>query len=186
LAIAIVLFISVIAALAARYFRGGLKTSVPRWIDGMVRRATARLPPEQRVRMDEEWRSHINDVDGNVEKIYVAVGLNLAAKRLISRNHQKLAREINFRRAAGNEHFHFDLAPCCQFVDKDAIVVVVDVVAVDEKSGKVTFICGTIHYRSCPNHQPFAHRSLSFPSRTDAELANLGGPPNSPSVAPII
>jgi len=186
LAIAIVLFISVIAALAARYFRGGLKASVPRWIDRLVRRATARLPAEQRVRMDEEWRSHINDVDGNIEKIYVAAGLNLAAKRLISRNHQKLARQTNFRQAAGHERFHFELAPCCQFVGKDAIVVVVDVVVVDESTEEVTFICGTIHYRSCPNHQSFAHRSLSFPSRTDAELANLGGPPSSPSVAPIV
>jgi hypothetical protein len=182
LAIALILLVALIATLVERYLRGGLKTLIPRSIDRLVRRATARLPEEQRVRMDEEWRSHINDVDGNVEKIYVAVGLNLAAKRLISRNHQKLAREINFRRAASHDRFHFDLAPCCQFVGKDAIVVVVDVVAVDVISGDVTFICGTIHYRSCPNHQRFAHRSLFFPGRTDAELANLGGPPGSHSV----
>jgi hypothetical protein len=126
--------------------------------------------------MDEEWRSHINDVDGDIEKIYVAVGLNIAAHRLISSDKYTPGREASYNLSAGNRNFWFKLAECCSVPSDDSLVVVIDVIGSDQISGDITFICATIHYAACPNHLHQPHRSIPFPTRTKAEQAILHPP----------
>jgi sugar transferase len=54
-----------------------------RWLTKRVMlRAVSRLPAEQQ-RFDEEWRSHLDEVPGDVGKLMTALGFLLAARRMM-------------------------------------------------------------------------------------------------------
>jgi lipopolysaccharide/colanic/teichoic acid biosynthesis glycosyltransferase len=50
----------------------------------VIRKAVARLPQNQRERFEEEWQSHIDEVPGEIGKIYVALGCLFAARKMAS------------------------------------------------------------------------------------------------------
>ena len=56
------------------------------WIqERAVRAAVRRLPCEHQERFNEEWRSHLNDVPGELAKTWVALGFLRAAKQISTR-----------------------------------------------------------------------------------------------------
>jgi hypothetical protein len=59
-----------------------LREWAPRIGERIVRRAVARLPPEDQERMGEEWRSHINDTPGTLTKLWEAAGCLSASRRI--------------------------------------------------------------------------------------------------------
>jgi hypothetical protein len=72
----------VLGALAAA-LRKVAAAEITAWSPSVVRTlikfAVRRLPEDQRVRFDEEWQSHVNEVPGQVGKLFVAVGFLIAA-----------------------------------------------------------------------------------------------------------
>jgi hypothetical protein len=59
------------------------------WItQHLVERAVSRLPEEERDRFEEEWWAHINELPGNLAKVYAAWGCLCASKAI---NHISLA-----------------------------------------------------------------------------------------------
>ena len=53
------------------------------WIVGaLIRRAVDRLPEEQKERREEEWRSHVNDIPGDLGKIVTTLGFAVASHHL--------------------------------------------------------------------------------------------------------
>lgn len=74
-AFAVAVFGSALSRLLADDFRAW----VPRLIEFLIRRAVSNLPEDGRERMDEEWRSHVNDIPGDLWKIAVAADLSRAA-----------------------------------------------------------------------------------------------------------
>jgi len=59
-----------------------LKAWVPWITEWLVKRAVAVLPEERRERFEEEWRSHLDDVPGQIGKLIVALGLLTAAQKM--------------------------------------------------------------------------------------------------------
>jgi lipopolysaccharide/colanic/teichoic acid biosynthesis glycosyltransferase len=66
----------------ARQFADEFKAWTPWVIDRLVRKAVARLPENQRERFEEEWRSHINEIPGEIGKFVVALGFVSAARKM--------------------------------------------------------------------------------------------------------
>ena len=55
------------------------------WIvEHLVRRAVSKLPEAQRERFEEEWRSHIDEMPGDVGKLLAAIGFGSAARDISS------------------------------------------------------------------------------------------------------
>jgi hypothetical protein len=53
-----------------------------RWLtERVILRAVSKLPAEQQ-RFDEEWRSHLDDVPGDVGRLITSLGFLLAARRM--------------------------------------------------------------------------------------------------------
>jgi hypothetical protein len=53
------------------------------WIvEHLVRRAVSKLPEAQRERFEEEWRSHIDEMPGDVGKLLAAIGFGSAARQM--------------------------------------------------------------------------------------------------------
>jgi len=58
---------------------------LPWFQERAIQAAVRRLAPEQRERYNEEWRSHLSDVPGEIAKTWVAVGFLRAALVMSSR-----------------------------------------------------------------------------------------------------
>jgi hypothetical protein len=56
----------------------------PTWTDLLIKRAVRRLPVDLQDRMLEEWREFVSDAPGQFAKLKRALGLNYAAKRIVS------------------------------------------------------------------------------------------------------
>jgi len=81
--VAVVIFLlGIVAAAASRLLADEFKAWIPWTVDRLIRRAVGRLPADRRERLNEEWRSHVNDVPGEVGKLAVALGTLLAAGRV--------------------------------------------------------------------------------------------------------
>lgn len=76
---AIGIVLAVIVAVMARLIADDIKAWIPRITDALIDRAVAKLPEDQRLRYAEEWRSHVNDVPGDLGKLFVAMHLVAAA-----------------------------------------------------------------------------------------------------------
>lgn len=59
-----------------------LKAWTPWTTEQLIRLATSRLPADQRERFGEEWRSHVDEIPGEIGRIFVAVGLVIAAFKM--------------------------------------------------------------------------------------------------------
>ena len=72
------------------------------WIaEWLVERAVAKLPEDKRERYGEEWRSHINEVPGDIGKIVVAFGLGSASRAIaLAFGEGTQHRSIGFQRRA--------------------------------------------------------------------------------------
>ncbi len=63
------------------------------WIqERAIQTAVRRLRPDQRERYNEEWRSHLNEVPGEIAKTLVAIGFVRAAKEMSPRQEHDFSR----------------------------------------------------------------------------------------------
>jgi hypothetical protein len=77
--VAFTICISATGKLVADDFRAW----APRLTEWLVAHAVARLPEDQRDRYGEEWRSHVNDIPGDLSKIFWAVRYMSAARKVL-------------------------------------------------------------------------------------------------------
>jgi Bacterial sugar transferase len=84
-------------SLLSRLFADQIAASIPWLIEHFLQRAIDRLPSEQRERYSEEWRSHINDVPGDLGKLVSSLGCLLAAGRIASDVHARPALKLFIR-----------------------------------------------------------------------------------------
>jgi Bacterial sugar transferase len=80
----IVLLWGVIAGAFSQQLTDEFKAWIPWIVRRVIRKAVARLPQNQRERFEEEWQSHIDEVPGEIGKIYVALGCLFAARKMAS------------------------------------------------------------------------------------------------------
>jgi hypothetical protein len=81
--IAIVYFFGrTLSAAGARILADEIKAWIPWFTERFLKIAIRRLPEHQHDRFREEWRSHINEVPGEVGKLIDALGFIVAAKRI--------------------------------------------------------------------------------------------------------
>jgi hypothetical protein len=87
------LLITVAGGAATTLVCSELKAWLPFVVDKLICAAGSGVKDDQlRSRLDEEWRSHVNDVPGSAAKIYVALGFIVAARSL-SKNQVKSRRK---------------------------------------------------------------------------------------------
>ncbi len=76
-------FLAAVAiAFLARQSADELKAWTPWIVRRFIRFAVARLPEHRRGRFDEEWSSHVQDIPGEIGKIFVACGFIFAAVKI--------------------------------------------------------------------------------------------------------
>jgi hypothetical protein len=81
---------AILIAAAGRLLSDDVKEWLP-WITRrLIERAVSRLPENERERLEEEWWSHVNELPGNLAKVYVAWGYLSASKAI---NHIALSGE---------------------------------------------------------------------------------------------
>ncbi len=82
---AIIVFLGgIIAAAFSQQLTDEFKAWMPRIVRRVIRKAVNRLPEDQRERFEEEWRSHVDEVPGEIGKICVALGFLSAARKMTS------------------------------------------------------------------------------------------------------
>src|SRR6185369_7288448 len=69
--------VGVIGAAMARMLAEDFKEWAPFIVEKLIQLVLSKLPAEQQDRFAEEWRSYVNDVSGQIAKLWVAVGFNL-------------------------------------------------------------------------------------------------------------
>ena len=73
---------AILIPITARLIGDDLKEWLP-WITRhLIERAISRLPEKERERFEQEWWAHINDVPGNLAKVYEAWGCLSASKSI--------------------------------------------------------------------------------------------------------
>lgn len=72
----------VMGAVLSRQLSDEFKAWTPWIVDRIVRFAVSRAPPDLRKRLDEEWRSHLAEIPGDLGKLLVAVGFVCASFEL--------------------------------------------------------------------------------------------------------
>jgi hypothetical protein len=87
------IFAALFTAALSGLFAEELRAWIPRMIESTIRHAVDQLRAGQRERYAEEWRSHINQMPGQIGKFAVAVGFLLAARRMASIGKLALASE---------------------------------------------------------------------------------------------
>jgi hypothetical protein len=74
--------VAILHAVLGKLFADESKAWLP-WVTERITRLAARkLPLDQQARYYEEWRSHLNQVPGELAKLYVALGFVTAARRM--------------------------------------------------------------------------------------------------------
>src|SRR5260370_3401947 len=68
-----------------KLFADELRGWLPWFQQRAIQAAVRKLPSEQKERYNEEWRSHLNEVPGEIAKTWVALGFLRAAKEISSR-----------------------------------------------------------------------------------------------------
>lgn len=71
-----------VAAMVATIGCQELKAWTPRIVRVLINKSVALLPTELRGRMREEWQSHVEDLPGDVWRIWTAFGFLIAARRM--------------------------------------------------------------------------------------------------------
>jgi hypothetical protein len=70
---------AVIVSAAGKLVADDFKAWIPWLTSRLINCAVAKLPEAQRARYAEEWRAHVNDVPGDLSKLFVALSLLPAA-----------------------------------------------------------------------------------------------------------
>jgi hypothetical protein len=94
----------ILLAIVQRLVSADVEAWSPVVIDWLIKRAVSRLPQDDdlRVRLNEEWRSFINDTPGTIIKLLRAYGLSRGATRLArERSEYRTAAECMASRAFG-------------------------------------------------------------------------------------
>jgi len=73
---------AVLTGVLSRLVGEELQAWLPKIRERFVRIAVKHLPRSKRKRFAEEWRSHINDVPGEISKLITAIGFLLASGRI--------------------------------------------------------------------------------------------------------
>jgi hypothetical protein len=73
---------AILIPVTARVLGDDIKEWLPWITQRLVARAVSRLPEEERDRFEEEWWAHINELSGNLAKVYAAWGCLSAAKAM--------------------------------------------------------------------------------------------------------
>jgi hypothetical protein len=72
----------IFATAVSRQFADEFKAWTPRLIRHVIQRAVGRLPENQRQRFTEEWHSHVDEIPGEVGKLFVAFGFLRASSKM--------------------------------------------------------------------------------------------------------
>jgi len=81
----VVLFLAgVLGTAFSQQLADEFKAWIPWVVRRVIQRALAQLPEDQRERFQEEWRSHVDEVPGEIGKLYVALGCLFAARKMAS------------------------------------------------------------------------------------------------------
>lgn len=81
---AVSLLVEIVRAFVSRLLTDELKEWTPWAIERIIRSAVSMLPESKRERFEEEWRSHINELPGALGKLYQALSLLVAARKMTS------------------------------------------------------------------------------------------------------
>ncbi|WP_119462934.1 sugar transferase [Rhodospirillaceae bacterium SYSU D60014] len=73
---------TIVGAAVSIQLSAEFKVWVPWITERLIERAVQNLPPDQRERFAEEWRSHVNDIPGEIGKLVVALGLLPASRKM--------------------------------------------------------------------------------------------------------
>ncbi len=76
------IIVSIFVAVFSRQAADEFKAWAPWIIGALMRRAVNKLPGNQRDRYAEEWQSHVDEIPGDIGKLFIAVSLLRAAWRL--------------------------------------------------------------------------------------------------------
>jgi lipopolysaccharide/colanic/teichoic acid biosynthesis glycosyltransferase len=79
---ALLAILAVVGATLTKLFADETKAWIPWLTERMVRRAIGQLPPDQRERFNEEWRSQLNETPGELGKLFVAIGVVFASNKM--------------------------------------------------------------------------------------------------------
>jgi hypothetical protein len=93
----------ILLAVVGRLFSSEIDAWTPRLVDWLINRAVKRLPSDLQIRMDEEWRTFINDTPGKIVKLLRAFGLSRGASE-VSRE-RTLSGELSFTERAVTQLF---------------------------------------------------------------------------------
>ena len=72
----------IISTVLGRHLAAELKAWTPWVVERLVSRAVAGLPEDQRERFGEEWRSHIDEIPGQIGRVVVALGFIYATRKI--------------------------------------------------------------------------------------------------------
>jgi hypothetical protein len=81
IAIAIIV-VSILGAALSQQLSDEFKAWTPWLVEHLIQCAIRLLPEEHHERLNEEWRSHVNDTPGQIGKIIVAAGFLVASRRI--------------------------------------------------------------------------------------------------------
>ena len=81
-----------LSSLLGRLVADELRAWLPWLQERAIQAAVRKLPTDQQDRYNEEWRSHLNDIPGEIAKTWVAIGFIRAAKEISSRRNFDFSR----------------------------------------------------------------------------------------------
>ena len=85
-----------LAALLGKLFADEVRAWLPWLAESLTKAAIRHLPEDHRVRYDEEWHGHLDEVPGAVAKLWVACGFLYAAGQASSRRKLETSRIITY------------------------------------------------------------------------------------------
>jgi hypothetical protein len=82
IAACLLFLVGILSATLTGLMTDEFKAWIPWIIQRIIRRSIGRLPQTQRKRFEEEWRSHVNEIPGEVGKLVVAFGFLSASSKM--------------------------------------------------------------------------------------------------------
>lgn len=80
---------ALIATFLSRLLADEFKAWNPHIVQHLIQYAVSRLPEGQRSRYEEEWASHINEIPGEIGKLFTATGFLFATRRMLATDHER-------------------------------------------------------------------------------------------------
>jgi hypothetical protein len=79
---AVLALAGVVGAVLFRVLSDEVKAWNPWIVDRLITLAERKLPEEYRARLSEEWRSHVDEIPGDLGKLFTACGFLIASRKL--------------------------------------------------------------------------------------------------------